>query len=544
MNVKTLMAKAIVNFQEVVDSIVPCPDFMTNPIFDADSYKPSHFLQLPPDTKLAVAYIEARGKEEDGYVIPFGSTYYIKRFLMGMRITMKHIRVAERIFKAHGIPFNKAGFERIVKVHGGRWPVRIMAMKEGVKVPRGIPLAIIMNTDPELPWVAGFLETGLLRAFWYGTTVATNSYECKLAIKAAMEASCDNMDGLPFKLHDFGSRGVSSQESAAIGGAAHLVNFAGTDTLVSLLLLNQYYNTKYESGMARVFGHSIPAAEHGTVTPWGRDRELEMYRHLLKQFGMPNAIFAVVVDSYDPYHAVEKLWGEELHQEVIDSGACVVIRPDSGDPIEVLPRLLNILADKFGYDVNSKGFKVLRHVRVIQGDGVDKYSLPGMLAAVMVAGFSIDNVAFGMGGGLLQHVTRDDKRFAMKTCLVVGEDNKPVRVSKDPITDPGKRSKMGIPVPIKNADGSFGWKDVTDEVNWEDFSKWGDFMTNEIAIDLRKMGIAEEFDHFAFYHNGDTTMLSMNTCSEIDLADIRRNTGEWSGAEINFQVEVDLHEAS
>ena len=132
-----------------------------------------------------------------------------------------------------------------------------------------------------------------------------------------------------FKVHDFGSRGVSSQETAAIGGAAHLVNFMGTDTMSSLLIHREFYNSE-------MAGFSIPAAEHSTITAWGRENEVEAYRNMLKQFAKPNALVAVVSDSWNIYEAVEKIWGEQLKQEVIDSGATVVIRPDSGEPIEVV----------------------------------------------------------------------------------------------------------------------------------------------------------------------------------------------------------------
>jgi nicotinamide phosphoribosyltransferase len=163
---------------------------------------------------------------------------------------------------------------------------------------------------------------------------------------------------------------------------------------------------------------------------------------MLKQFAKPGSIVAIVSDSYDIYNAVDKLWGEELRQQVIDSGATVVIRPDSGDPDVVCRQLVQKLDAKFGSTVNSKGFRVLNNVRLIQGDGVNENTIRNILGSFMAYGYSADNIAFGMGGALLQQVDRDTQKFAMKcsSALINGQW---VDVQKDPITDSGKKSKAG-----------------------------------------------------------------------------------------------------
>ena len=210
----------------------------------------------------------------------------------------------------------------------------------------------------------------------------------------------------------------------------------GSDTISGVMYAREYYN-------AGVAGFSIPAAEHSTITSWGRDNEVKAYANMLAQFAKPGSIVAVVSDSYDIFNAASKLWGEELRQKVIDSGATVVIRPDSGDPLTVNQQLIEILGQKFGYTVNSKGFKVLNNVRLIQGDGVNELTIRSILGGFMAMGWSADNIAFGMGGALLQQVDRDTQKFAMKCSAVeIGEGNW-INVQKDPITDPGKKSKTG-----------------------------------------------------------------------------------------------------
>jgi len=293
----------------------------------------------------------------------------------------------------------------------------------------------IESTDPQAFWVPSYLETMLLRV-WYPVTVATTSWHAKQTIRHYLERSSDDPEGqLPFKLHDFGSRGVSSLESAAIGGAAHLVNFLGTDTVSALL----YARAFYHEAMA---GYSIPAAEHSTITSWGRDNEVEAYRNMLARFATPGALVAVVSDSYDISHAITRHWGTTLREQVIDSGATVVIRPDSGDPVAVVLQCLQLLDDAFGHVVNGKGYKVLNHVRVIQGDGVNPTSIGQILASITDAGYAADNVAFGMGGALLQRLDRDTQKFALK-CSAARVDGKWIDVYKDPVTDSGKQSKRG-----------------------------------------------------------------------------------------------------
>lgn len=406
-----------------------------NFLLNADSYKASHHLQYPPGTEYVYSYIESRGGKFDRTVF-FGLQMYLKEYL-SKPITQVMIDEAAEFWAAHGEPFNRDGWEYILKTHNGRLPVVIKAVPEGTVVPTHNVLCTIVNTDPKCFWLTTFIETSLLRAIWYPTTVSSLSWHCKQIIRSALEKSAEDVDGqIGFKLHDFGARGVSSNESAAIGGVAHLVNFMGTDTVVGVLAARKYYG-------ANMAGFSIPAAEHSTITSWGRENESRAYANMLKQFARPGAMVAVVSDSYDIMNAASNIWGGELYQAVIDSGATVVIRPDSGDPHTVPVEVIEKLGDKFGYTVNSKGYKVLPScIRVIQGDGITIDSLPVILDNLLAKKWSADNIAFGMGGGLLQMVNRDTQKFAMK-CSAMYINGAWRDVYKDPITDTGKRSKKG-----------------------------------------------------------------------------------------------------
>lgn len=406
---------------------------MNNLILDTDSYKASHFLQYPRGTTAMFSYIESRGGRFDRTVF-FGLQYILKKY-MTQRVTLDMVNEADEFFRAHGEPFPRDGWAYIARELKGRLPIKIRAVAEGSVVPTHNVLVTVESTDARVFWVVGWLETQLMRV-WYPITVSTQSYFIKQDILAALEKSADDPRGeIAFKLHDFGSRGVSSRETAEIGGAAHLVNFMGSDTVAGVWCANHFYH----SDMA---AFSIPAAEHSTITAWGKKREGDAYRNMLQQFAKPNALVAVVSDSYDLENAVQNLWGNVLRAEVIASGATIVIRPDSGDPPTMVRRTLEQLDAAFGHTLNTKGYRVLNHVRVIQGDGINQQSIRAILQNAMDGGYSATNITFGMGGALLQQVNRDTQKFAMKLSQVVINDMA-LPAFKDPVTDPGKKSKAG-----------------------------------------------------------------------------------------------------
>ena len=406
-----------------------------NIILLTDSYKVSHHVQYPKNTTKVFSYFESRGGKFKSTVF-FGLQYFIKRYLT-KPITMKDINDAASVYKEHfGTDklFNREGWEYILREHDGFLPVRIRAVPEGSRIPTHEVLMTVENTDPKCFWLTNYLET-LLSQVWYPTTVATLSRYTKDLIGSYLEKTGDP-ELVDFKLHDFGFRGVSSVESAGLGGAAHLVNFKGTDTIAALTFLRDYYF----GGCAE--GFSIPASEHSTITSWGRAHELDAYRNMIKQYG-DNPLYACVSDSYDIYKACSELWGSALKDEVLNANGTLVVRPDSGKPVDVVLKCLELLGEAFGTTINSKGYKVLNpKVRVIQGDGVNYEAIHDILHFMKDEGWSADNIAFGMGGGLLQKVNRDTQKFAFKCCsaTVAGKE---IDVYKDPVTDPGKVSKKG-----------------------------------------------------------------------------------------------------
>lgn len=428
---------------------------MDNLLLLTDSYKFTHWKQYPKRAKFVMSYFESRGGKFDNTVF-FGLQYFIEKYLTGKVVTQEKINEAEALVDAHIGPgvFNREGWEHILSKHRGRLPVEIKAVCEGMVIPTKNVLMTIVNTDPECYWLPNYLETLLVQT-WYPTTVATQSREMKKYIKKFLEETASTTEGLPFKLHDFGFRGVSSVESAGIGGCAHLVNFMGSDNIEAIVTAQKHYN-------ADMPAFSIPAAEHSTITSWGRENEVKAFENMLDQF--PTGLVAVVSDSYNIYGACANLWGKELKDKVLGRDGVLVIRPDSGNPLVVVPEVLNVLGNAFGYTTNEKGYKELPpQVRIIQGDGINFESGREILQAVADAGWSTDMIAFGMGGALLQGLNRDTLNFAFKCCNISdGKTDWPI--SKDPLTDPGKRSKSGQ-LKLVKVDGSHGYvyNTVTEE---------------------------------------------------------------------------------
>lgn len=416
-----------------------------NIILNTDSYKLGHFKFEPEGTTANYAYLEARPTPDFDFVQFFGLQYFIKQYLM-KPITQEMIDEAEEQVLPHGLPFNREGWEYILAEHDGFIPVKIMALPEGVRVPHGVPQVTIESTDDKCAWVAAYIETAILRAVWYPSAVATRS-------RRWFDIVEQYTDDVPadFKVVDFGARGVQSSESAALGGAAHLINHQVTDNQLGIRLLRKYYG-------ADMPGFSIPATEHSVTTSWTKEGELDFYREIIKRFGQGEGerqLVSVVIDSYDQEEAL-RMWGEDLKEELIASNMTLVARPDSGDVITNPIHVVQTLMKYFGWTTNEKGNRVLPdYVRVIQGDGINEESLKRLCKQMAYHNLSLDNLNLGSGGGLLQaDLTRDTHRYAQKSSQVTvnGVDRDIQKLT------PGKQSKAGRVAVVQNLpEGTFSY---------------------------------------------------------------------------------------
>jgi len=400
----------------------------TNLLLLADAYKYSHYkLYLPGTTKI-YSYLESRGGELPETVF-YGLQYFLKEYLEGQAFTKENVDEAEELLNGvfgRDDVFKRENFDYILNAHGGKLPVKIKAVAEGTVMPVRNALMTIENTDPKCFWLTNFLET-LLMQVWYPTTVASLSRAVRKIVERYYNLTADDSAkaAIDFVLNDFGFRGVSSVESAGLGGSAHLVNFMGSDTVYASKFAQRYYQA------TKVYGMSVPATEHSIMTLLGEAGEKEIFKHVLNAY--PSGILSCVSDSYNIFNAVENYWGGELKDQVLKRNGTLVIRPDSGDPVTTLLKVFELLFEKFGSTVNRKGYRVLpSQVRVIQGDGIDLQSIPQIYDALLKKGISAENLVLGMGGALLQKVNRDTQKFALK-CSYAEINGQTVKVKKQPI---------------------------------------------------------------------------------------------------------------
>lgn len=472
--IKDRLAEAIKNrdwssIESLQDLISKALDKPNNLVLLGDAYKYSHHKFYEENTSLVYSYMESRGGKFNETVF-YGLEMFMKEYIEGVAITQEELDEAyEYLGTKFGVfgredVFDKSKFQYIIDVHGGRLPVRIKAVPEGTVVGVKNVLVTIENTDPNCYWLTNFLET-IMMQIWYPITVATLSHEVKKIVREYFHKTSDLpediMDtAIEFVLNDFGFRGASSVQSAGIGGSAHLVNFLGSDTTYASKRICEYYNSD------RVFGLSVPATEHSIMTMRGEAGEVEMMKRVLTQY--PTGTVACVSDSYHILRACSKYWGEELKELILsrpsEPGNALVIRPDSGHVLNTLKAVFEILFDKFGYTVNSKGFKVLPpQVRVIQGDGVNIGSIAEIYQELYRLGISAENIVFGMGGKLLQaDINRDTQNFATKACFAIVNGverdlvKSPTEVDENGNLKPSfKKSKQGRLKLVKNEDGTY-----------------------------------------------------------------------------------------
>lgn len=414
-------------------------------LLNTDGYKHALYSMYPRGTEYVSAYFESRGG-------PYAATMFVglQAFLreyLTRPITIEDVDEAEEIVaRGFGARFNRQMWVDLVNDHGGYLPVEIEAVPEGTVVPTRNVLLQVVNTDPKYPWVITFIETALQRALWYPTSVGTLSWMMKQFMREMLERTSDHPEAIRLYLHDYGARGVSSLESSALGGMAHLVNFDQTDTVAGYIAAVRYYNAVISPNCGTMF------QEHSVLMARGPEHEAESFRTLLKDSAF--GVVGLLVDTYDHFNAVRNILGKELHDEVLGFPGLVAIRCDSGDAVLNPVDTVEALMENFEFTTNSKGFKLLPpNIRVVQGDGLGVDTFSALYLELERRGLAADNVLCGMGGGLLQRVNRDLLNFGFKAnaIRIDGEWRDIAKVAKGTAM---KRSKAGR-LALQYVDGDY-----------------------------------------------------------------------------------------
>jgi nicotinamide phosphoribosyltransferase len=474
-----------------------------NPLFILDGYKNWHHKMYPAGITQLYSNMTPRSYKHlkcDKSVF-FGLQYYLKEYLIKQWqenfFNIPKDKIVKDVKRFHwaysGVDFDTTHIEKLHDL--GYMPLRIKALPEGSLVNEKIPYFTITNTHPDFAWLVNYLETQMSTSIWDLCVNATIAHQYKKLLTEHANKTCDDTNFIQWQGHDFAQRGRSSQEST-LNQAGHLLSFTGTDTIPSIFMLEEYYNADITKELV---GASVPASEHSVQTSYGKENELDSFVRILDIF--PSGIVSVVSDSFDLWE-VCTTFVTKLKDKILARDGKLVIRPDSGDPVDIIcgrkiPKCKNfneaeyyyrgyvrdeknlfivdnvcydvaihsgkeflcqrynltaadkgvveLLWDVFGGTINSKGYKVLdSHIGVIYGDSISLERADAICKRLEQKGFASNNIVFGIGSYTYNYNTRDSLGIAVKStyCVV---DNEPRNIFKDPVTDNGlKKSARGL----------------------------------------------------------------------------------------------------
>lgn len=482
--------------------------FKVNPLLMTDGYKTSHRLMYPKATNLVYSNYTCRSikymPDNCKDIVVFGTQYvfqYIHELFEEQFFKQPKDKVcqeAKDYLSAYlGTEYEVSHFEDLHDL--GYLPIEVKALEEGNVIGAGIPLFTIKNTHIDFFWVTNFLETLISTLIWKPVHSASLAYGFrKILEKYSIETGVDP-SFIPFQGHDFSFRGMQSPESAISSGLGFLTSFSGTDTLPVLHASKHYYNSEN-------VGFSVPASEHSVMCSHGKEGEIDTLKYLMNQY--PTGILSVVSDTWDLWKLITE-YLPQLKEEILSRDGKLVIRPDSGDPVDIIcgkpivtskthikiassflkennkyyeykmvtgysePQpirevseaeakgVIELLWDIFGGTINEQGYKVLDpHIGVIYGDSITPERAIQIAERLKAKGFA-NQVVYGVGSYSLGYATRDSQGGAVKSTYVE-VNGEPRPIFKDPITDNGtKKSAKGLLKVNENFE-------LEDNVSWEE----------------------------------------------------------------------------
>jgi nicotinamide phosphoribosyltransferase len=438
-----------------------------NPLLLTDGYKTGHHQQYPKGTTLVYSNFTPRSNK----YAPKGCDKVVS---FGQQMIMKQIHEAfqneffskpkdevcgemkRELSMYLGTDYDVTHFEKLHDL--GYLPIAVKGIEEGTLVPIKVPVLTIYNTLPEFYWVTNYLETIISNLLWKPMTSATIAHTYRKVLTAWLAMTDIEKDWfIDWQGHDFSMRGMDSVEATIASGLGHLTSFSGTDSLPAIYGARKYYGEK------EFVGGSVNATEHSVMCAGSKDDEVGTFRRLLETY--PTGILSVVSDTWDLWKVCTK-HVVTLKEEILARDGKLVIRPDSGDPVDILcgngrevdayndvdgrercesKGVIELLWDVFGGTINGQGYKVLdSHIGAIYGDSITIERANEICKRLEAKGFASTNVVLGIGSFTYQYNTRDTFGFAMKATYVEinGEGRE---IFKDPITDDGtKKSATGL----------------------------------------------------------------------------------------------------
>lgn len=438
------------------------------PIHYSDFYKTDHRRQYPKNTQCVYSNMTARSSRLPGVdrVVFFGLQYFVKKYLIeeftnNFFNQPKGYVIAKYKRRLDNALGPVVPIDHIEELHDlGYLPITIRALLEGTLVPLRVPFLTIENTHPKFFWLTNFLETLMSTALWHPITVATIAFEYKKLLADYALKTSDNPDFVMWQGHDFSMRGQTSLESASVSSMGHLLSFYGTDTIPAIDMLEEYYGAQDE-----FIGGSVAATEHSVMCFGGKETESETFTRLITDV-YPTGIVSIVSDTWDYWKILTQTL-PSLKDKIMARDGKVVVRPDSGDPVDIIcgcptaefdtPEFLGtarLLWETFGGKINSKGYKELDpHIGMIYGDSITLERAREISWRLKNMGFASTNIVYGIGSYTYQYVTRDTFGMAIKATAGY-VDGKELHVFKDPKTDTGmKKSARGYLSVERNTNG-------------------------------------------------------------------------------------------
>ena len=361
-----------------------------------------------------------------------------------------------------GMEYDGKHFEELWDL--GYLPIKVKALPEGIETNPNIPHMTFVNTVDGFAWLTLYLETIVSALAWKPSTAATIA---KLYRRQAEEwvkkTDPSNLGLVDFMCHDFSARGLDPMSQYLIG-LGHATSFKGSDTLPVIPAARYFYGVKEDEmpiGSVNASEHSVSTTKIFTVG------EQQMIGDWLKIFS--KGILSVVSDTFDLWKLITEYLPANK-EAIMDRDGKLVIRPDSGDPVDILcgehepyrviskkvidepfilptgqkfmfieesgenkfytktkdgyvdyvyePKhkgVIELLWDIFGGTTNEQGYKVLDpHIGAIYGDSITPERQLEIYRRLAAKGFAATNIVLGIGSFTYQYNTRDTLGFAAK----------------------------------------------------------------------------------------------------------------------------------
>ncbi|RYG43678.1 MAG: nicotinate phosphoribosyltransferase [Chitinophagaceae bacterium] len=452
-----------------------------NPLLLTDGYKLDHRRQYPNGTTLVYSNWTPRKSRHEHVesVVFFGLQYFLKKYVIEEFNRNFFEKPKADILRRYTrrinnyLGENQVGIEHIADLHDlGYIPMVFKALPEGVKVPLRVPMFTLYNTKPEFFWLTNYFETLLSNVVWLPCTSATIACEYRKILDKYAAQTSSQPGFVDWQGHDFSMRGMGGIEASLLSSSGHLLYFSGTDTVPAIDFLEEYYGADSDS---ELIGGSVAATEHSVMCMGTTEGEYETFERLITEI-YPKGIVSIVSDTWDLWKVLTN-YLPRLKDTIRSREGKVVIRPDSGDPADIIcgnpngkdanekKGVIELLWDVFGGSTNDKGFRELvPQIGAIYGDSITPERAIAICERLKAKGFASTNIVFGIGSFTYQYNTRDTFGFAMKATY--GEVNGEGRaIFKDPVTDDGtKKSAKGL-MKIVLENGAYI---LHDNVSWED----------------------------------------------------------------------------